>query len=294
MEEALAKIAELGGGSYLFYGPVSVGKRAAAIGLAKQIYCAKGGDNCATCKQIDSLNFPGLFMVEVAEDAKSQKIGIGQVQKLQEELSLSGYYKGKARVVIIDLADNLTPEAQNCLLKTIEEPPENTVVILLSTDPDLLLPTVRSRLQAIYFPPLGEEAIGVFLQNAHNVTSKDSLMAARLSRGQTGRALTLANDAAARETLASIAAIAKATFEQPVFERLLLVPQILTADHGGSQFLDYVGAAVGRQLREGSLASSTAAKYLEAIERCGRYIASNVPAKNALEGLMLELEPANV
>ncbi len=273
-EHWLRRLDDSTGGSYLFYGPKGVGKTTAATELAKRL----GSDRVG-----------GVFRIVPAADSKSGKIGIYQIKTLQEELSLDGYYHGKSRVIVIDPADQMTSEAQNALLKTLEEPPQNTFIILIATDSELLLPTVRSRVQSVYFAPLSESQIKQHLAKNHQVSSTDSAIIARLSRGQAGVASDLANDPEAKTRLTKIAGFAGKAIRASVFERLLLVPEILSLDPRGSQFLTFLAAAIGKRIRDNQIPSTNGATSLESIEKTGRYVAANLNPKAALEGLMLEL-----
>ncbi len=257
---SLARLEKVRTGSFLFYGPRGVGKSTAALQLADSLGCNRSG---------------GLFKVEPDEKSKSGKIAISQVRSLQEELSLTNYYADKSRLILIDPADKLTVEAQNALLKTLEEPPRNSVIVLIASDIDLLLPTVRSRVQSIFFPPVLDSEIEKLVGDK---------IIAKLSRGRMG----VANNLKANETqlarLKQIAGLVGNVIRASLFDRMILVPEILDTDDG-SQFLEFLAAAVGKNLRE----SKAQANDLSQIEQTRRYIAANVPPKTALESLMLEL-----
>ena len=126
-------------------GPVFIDKPAFARSFAKGILCPKQlGENCgecATCEKIDHDNHEDLIYVR--KPSSRQTIGIGQIQQMQEQISIKP--NGDRYVVIIEEGDLMTDEAQNCLLKTLEEPPGETVLLLLTDNSQRLLPTIRSR-----------------------------------------------------------------------------------------------------------------------------------------------------
>jgi DNA polymerase-3 subunit delta' len=134
--------------AYLFEGPAGVGKRLMALALARAIFCQNGtgcGD-CAACRKVDHHNHPDLHFVE----ADGNNIKIEQIRTMQKELSYRPLEAPK-KICVIDDAEKLNLAAGNALLKTLEEPTANTLIILLTAQPDALLSTVRSRCQRLPF-----------------------------------------------------------------------------------------------------------------------------------------------
>ena len=131
--------------AYIIEGPAYLDKPAFAREFAKGILCPdRRGENCgkcAICDKIDHDNHEDLLYVE-REKAK-QALGIGQIKQMQKQISIKP--NGPRYVVFIEEADLMTEDAQNCLLKTLEEPPGGAVLILLSENSESLLPTIRSR-----------------------------------------------------------------------------------------------------------------------------------------------------
>src|SRR5262249_11963244 len=133
--------------SLLFVGPSGIGKRAIAMVVAQAVNCLAPpapGDacgQCAACKRIARGVHPDVLVVEPGD---SGTIKIDQVPDIVDR---SGYrpFEGRRRVVVVDEADALVSPAQNALLKTLEEPPPSSIFILVTSRPDVLLPTVRSR-----------------------------------------------------------------------------------------------------------------------------------------------------
>ncbi len=142
--------------SLLFAGPEGVGKRTVAIALAQAVNCQqpRAGDGCGRCSacvRIPRGQHSDVTLVDTG-DAASIKIGALRSQVL----ATVNYrpFEGRRRVYIIDPADALGEEAQDALLKTLEEPPEAVVLILVSAYPDTLVPTILSRCRRVRFGPL--------------------------------------------------------------------------------------------------------------------------------------------
>lgn len=135
--------------SIILHGPAREELRSTALRLAKTLNCLNGttGDGCAACDRIERRIHPDVHFLEVAGERKM--ISIEQIRGLVAEATLRPY-EGRSKVFIVDPADALSVSGSNSLLKTLEEPARDTTFILLTRSPDLLLPTIRSRSQAIY------------------------------------------------------------------------------------------------------------------------------------------------
>jgi DNA polymerase-3 subunit delta' len=140
--------------AYLFYGPSQIGKKRVAIEFAKYLNCVqtskedKPCQKCQICYQIEKKIYPDLVFIE--PDPEKLIISIEQIRELKRKLSLTGKNKGY-KVAIIDQAHKLNFDAQSALLKQLEEPRGEAVIILISEYPQKILPTVISRCQKIRF-----------------------------------------------------------------------------------------------------------------------------------------------
>jgi DNA polymerase-3 subunit delta' len=152
--------------AWLILGPTGVGKRAVAEQFARALLCEGGPPRpcgvCPSCRKADAGTHTDLHVVEPT--GKSQTITVDQVSEVQRKL---GYRRGEGRhrVVLFDGAGTLNVSAQNKLLKTLEEPPDGTILLLLAVHPGQLLVTVRSRTQKLLLPALAAEDLVDWLQD---------------------------------------------------------------------------------------------------------------------------------
>ena len=133
----------------ILHGPAPEPLRELAVHIAKGLNCIRGttGDDCTVCQRIERRLHPDVHFVEVSNDRKM--ISVEQIREVVSGAALRPF-EGRNKVFIIDPADALSANGSNALLKTLEEPVRDTVFILITRAPDLLLPTIRSRSQAIY------------------------------------------------------------------------------------------------------------------------------------------------
>ena len=172
--------------AYLFEGPEGVGKRLMALALARAVFCEEGtgcGD-CVACRKVDHHNHPDLHIFE----ADGATIKIEQVRALQKELSYRPLEASK-KVCLIDGAEKLNPAAGNALLKTLEEPAGDALLILLTHQPERILGTIRSRCQRLPFSRLSRTRIEGVLQDRLGIADTEGHILAALSEGSFKKAL---------------------------------------------------------------------------------------------------------
>jgi len=201
--------------SLLLAGPQGVGKRKVAQALAEALNCLEpvttadgsGRDACGTCGACGKIArgmHPDAIVIEPGET------GSIKIEQVRDVIDRAQYrpFEGRRRVVIIDQADALVPQAQNALLKTLEEPPSASVFILVSSVPDTLLQTVRSRCPRLRFAPLLPADVVSVLVRDHGYAQTDAVAAAADADGSVGRALVAqaADVTAARDTAQALLA----------------------------------------------------------------------------------------
>ena len=173
--------------SYLFIGIDGIGKRLFANEFAKKILCIEKEDEeekCESCIKWNSLNHPDFLIIE----PDNKTIKIEQIRNMQEKISEKPIVSNK-KVYIINDSDTMTIEAQNCLLKTLEEPPEYACIILISSNESKLLNTIKSRCMKIQFNKLSEEDIIKFAREKINMHTEDNFI--KLSEGSIGRLINI-------------------------------------------------------------------------------------------------------
>lgn len=174
--------------AWIFAGPAGVGKRLCAITLAKASNCERAdGDSCGRCAACYKIAAGDHLDVKfVAPDGAFIKVA--QVRQLVEEAQYRPF-EGRRRVFIIDPADTMNETAANALLKTLEEPSQDALLVLITDKLHALLPTIRSRCQIQLFAPLKTEEVEAFLRRFDGRAEADIRLTARLAAGCIGRAL---------------------------------------------------------------------------------------------------------
>jgi DNA polymerase III subunit delta' len=170
--------------AYLFVGEAGLGKKTIGLSLAKAIHCSvASGDfcgECADCARIQDGNHPDVRLIEPLTGKK--EISIQQIRELEKELNLRSF-SGNKKIVILDPATLMNLSAQNALLKTLEEPPNDSLLILIAASVGELLPTLRSRCLRVSFAPLAREQVTAFLVSEKKVSVEEAKLLAAMSRG---------------------------------------------------------------------------------------------------------------
>ena len=224
--------------TFLFVGPSGVGKRTFALALAKSLLCEQRDEAlldpcgiCPSCVQVEAGTHPDLFVLGLPEGKSSipVKLLIGEEETRMREglcydISLKPFM-GNRKVAILDDADYFnTPAVANCLLKTLEEPPPRSVIILIGTSATKQLPTIRSRAQLVRFEPLSEETVARLLVEKQLVAdAAEANRLAAFSEGSLSRAIELSDPELWRfrgELLGKLATVP--------FENYRLAPSLLT------------------------------------------------------------------
>jgi len=180
--------------AYLITGPQGVGRRSLALRFVQGLFCPKSPDpggpcqRCHTCEQIERMQHPDLAVVQA--DQTGGILKVDQVRELQRSLSLTPY-QANHRVGLFLRFEEANPNAANALLKTLEEPPPQALLILTALDPESLLPTIVSRCEVIRLRPLPLEKVSQGLQDRWDVPYDQAHLLAHLSGGRPGYAIRL-------------------------------------------------------------------------------------------------------
>ncbi len=180
--------------AYLISGEKSSGKEFIAKVFAMALQCERGGaepcQECHSCKQALSDNHPDIVRVT---HEKPNTISVDDIRvQVNHDVALKPY-SGSHKVYIINEAEKMTPQAQNALLKTLEEPPSYAVILLLTSNVSALLPTIVSRCVALNMKPVADDLVKKYLMEQLKVTDYRAEICAAFARGNIGRAKALAS-----------------------------------------------------------------------------------------------------
>jgi DNA polymerase III subunit delta' len=178
--------------AYLFEGIEGCGKNKCALAFIEALFCGRdeGCSQCPSCRKLARFQHPDLHTVE----PDGAFIKIDQIRELQKDLSLRPY-EAPRKACIIDSVDRLNPAAGNALLKTLEEPPGDALIILLTAQVGSVLPTILSRCQRLRFPALPQPAVEQFLLG-RGITPETARTAASLAEGSMKKALEISEEEA--------------------------------------------------------------------------------------------------
>ena len=178
----------------LFSGPAGVGKRTLALAAGRALLCDRdAGDACEACPPCRRAG-RGLHPDALLVEPDGASIKIEQVREAVREIA-GRPFEGRARVLVFDEAHLLTEQAQNALLKSLEEPPATSHVFLVTASPQALLPTIRSRCQMLRFSPLPQSRLETHLRDRCGLSADEARLRAALSGGSLGVALAFESEA---------------------------------------------------------------------------------------------------
>jgi DNA polymerase-3 subunit delta' len=185
----LTRIAQRGtvGNSLLFAGPEGVGKSLFAKAFAKMLFCQNDPDGRHRSK-IEAGNHPDLHFYR--PEGKSGMHSLAGLREFSEQVYLAPF-EAPWKIFIIEEADRMLSYSANALLKTFEEPAQDALILLISSTPAALLPTVLSRCRTLYFHPLSQEEMMEYLKKQHNKSEEEAQLLAAMAQGSIGQALRL-------------------------------------------------------------------------------------------------------
>ncbi len=184
--------------AYLIIGMQNVGKTTFALDIAKLVNCTsenKPCSECQNCKRINANTHTDVSLINIFSDKNSATSGIDELREAFIAKTNRKPFEGVCRVFILQSIDSMRVEQSNILLKTLEEPPEDTIVILLAENMNSVLETIVSRCQLIILDPLQESEVLEYLTTQFSTDDQVMLKnILKLSQGRIGRAIKMIND----------------------------------------------------------------------------------------------------
>jgi DNA polymerase-3 subunit delta' len=188
--------------AYLLTGQAGIGKHTFAVELARALLCEahpsgadrvlEACDHCPACIQVGAGSHPDFH--PAARPPESAEFPVALMHELCQAFSLKPA-RGRGKVILVDGADDFNEESANCFLKTLEEPPPGSVLLLVGSTPDRQLPTIVSRCQMLRFAPLADDLVEELLQTQGIEDADQRARLVRLAAGSPGLALALADPA---------------------------------------------------------------------------------------------------
>ncbi|MEW4411774.1 DNA polymerase III subunit delta' [Clostridium sp. AN503] len=180
--------------AYILNGEAGMGRKSLANAFALTLLCEKGRSEpcmeCHACKQVLSGNHPDLIYVT---HEKPNSIGVDDIREQINDTIMVRPYSSYYKIYIVDEAEKMTQQAQNALLKTIEEPPSYAIIILLTTNQEAFLPTILSRCVQLKLKPLKDFVVKSYLTESMQVPEADAEVYAAFARGNLGKAISIAS-----------------------------------------------------------------------------------------------------
>lgn len=298
--------------AYLLCGETGSGKALVADAFVKTLLCEEGGieacGKCKSCKQAESGNHPDIRKVV------REKATLG-VKEIREQVTADAQikpYSSEYKVYVIDEAEKMTEEAQNALLKTIEEPPAYAVFLLLAKQQELLLQTILSRCVTLPFYPVATDKIKQFLMEKRGVPDYMAESAAAFSGGLVGRAVQYTESEEFTQKRSEVLHLVKYIDEMTMAEVMENVKLFAGKKEAADEYLDMilywyrdvllykatknVNALLFRDEIETVTAQAGKRSFenlqgiVEALEQVKQRAKSNVNFENALELLLLYMK----
>ena len=213
--------------AYILNGEDGMGKKSLACAFALALLCehrqAEGCMECHACRQVLSGNHPDLIFVT---HEKPNSIGVDDVREQINDTIRIMPYSSSYKIYIIDESEKMTVQAQNALLKTIEEPPSYGVLILLTTSQEAFLPTILSRCIKLKLKPLRDEMVKNYLMEKLQTEENDAGMYTAFAQGNLGRAISIAASEDFRIMLQSVLDLLKRIGQMDISELLDYIRRI--------------------------------------------------------------------
>lgn len=265
--------------SYLFLGTSGIGKLLIAKEFAKDILCLENTKDeictCKSCTCFNGKNHPDFHCI----NEEGETIKVDTIRELTEKVIEKPIVSNK-KVYIINDCEKMTKEAQNCLLKTLEEPPEFAVIILISSNENLILNTIKSRCMSVKFKPIEEHKLLKYIKDVleYGDVSKNLL---KTFDGSIGKAIKLKDS---KEKYENIDLLISNLNQKDLIE-ILLDGKIIYDKENIYDILDYITVCLYSKINENE-------KYINCIKyvnKCAMRLKSNSNFDMSIDNLLLEI-----
>lgn len=228
--------------AYILNGPDLSGKRMLAEAFATALQCEAGGNEpcgrCRSCKQAASHNHPDIISLQ---HEKPATISVDDIRKqVNDDVSIKPYY-GPYKVYIIDDAEKMSQQAQNALLKTVEEPPPYAVILLLTDNADTFLPTILSRCITLNLKPVADTKIREYLMGTCQVPDYEADICVAFAQGNVGKAIQLARNENFNELKNTALRLLKRIKDVEIYDMMDVVKKISEYKLQINDFFDLLG-----------------------------------------------------
>lgn len=225
--------------AYIINGERSSGKEFIARVFATALQCEKGGEEpcqeCHSCRQALSGNHPDIIRLT---HEKPNTIGVEDIRtKINADMGIKPY-QGPYKIYIINEGEKMTPQAQNALLKTLEEPPEYGVILILTSSLETLLPTIQSRCVLLNMKPVSDELVKRYLMETLKVPDYKAEVCTAFARGNIGRAKLLASSEEFDKVKEEAVTLLKYIHEMEIPEIVAAIKKISEYQFDVSDYLD--------------------------------------------------------
>lgn len=269
--------------AYLIGGPSSIGKFSIAKMFTNILQCPNNlCHECPTCIQIQKGSHADTIML----DNDDESIKIEQIRGIIARLNMTK--QSNCKILLIKGAERLTLEAANCLLKTLEEPPPDTIIIMTTDNVRALLSTIISRVRLIKLNSFSQKFLTKNLQELYPDTDEETIeQVCSLSLGKSGKAIKLLDDSALLASYRSMYNMLCEFLEnKPIDKKFKMVEEVLSEGGNVTEFLDVFTHLVRSRLHQEK--SSHLLDLLSSIEETRSLLKRNVNARLALENLILK------
>ena len=231
--------------AYIINGEDNSGKMMLAEAFAMALQCEEGGPepcgNCRSCKQAMERNQPDIIFIgqdEMMEDKKTKSISVDEIRTLLNNDIVIKPYSSKYKIYIVDHAEKMNVQAQNALLKTIEEPPAYGVILLLTSNADSFLQTIRSRCILLNVKTVEEDLIKKHLMKKYQVPDYKAEICAAFAQGNVGKAIQLAASDSFNEMKQDVLALVKKMEDIEIYELPVTIKNINAYKQRMDEYLD--------------------------------------------------------